>query len=188
MPLFFHFNSKFKAIELSDLICLIGINPRFESSMLNLRIRKHFVNKEVFVGYFGPFMDITYPAMQFGNSSATFLKVVEGLHFVCKMLRHAIKPLIILGSSVGLRNDGKSLQNIYQFLGKKAYLNLKSYIGLNLLHANVSQIQTSELGMCVASRSFLNKLSLINFSLANSRTLCFLNQVDKFVAPTIFLK
>ena len=40
------FNSSIKGIEESDLILLIGTNPRHEATMLNARIRKTFVQKK----------------------------------------------------------------------------------------------------------------------------------------------
>jgi len=40
------FNSSINGIEQSDLILLIGTNPRHEASMLNARIRKHLFKKK----------------------------------------------------------------------------------------------------------------------------------------------
>ena len=40
------FNSSIKGIEESDLILLIGTNPRHEATMLNARIRKVFAQKK----------------------------------------------------------------------------------------------------------------------------------------------
>ena len=41
------FNSSIKGIEESDIILLIGTNPRHEATMLNARIRKTFVQKNI---------------------------------------------------------------------------------------------------------------------------------------------
>ncbi len=41
------FNSSIQGIEDSDLILLIGTNPRLEATMLNARIRKTYVNKKI---------------------------------------------------------------------------------------------------------------------------------------------
>ena len=41
------FNSSIKGIENSDLILLIGTNPRHEATILNARIRKAFVKKSI---------------------------------------------------------------------------------------------------------------------------------------------
>ncbi len=41
------FNSTINGIEESDLILLIGTNPRFEATMLNARIRKAYLNNKL---------------------------------------------------------------------------------------------------------------------------------------------
>ena len=40
------FNSSIKGIEQSDLILLVGTNPRTEATMLNAKIRKVYVQNE----------------------------------------------------------------------------------------------------------------------------------------------
>ena len=39
------FNSSINGIEESDLIFLIGTNPRYEATILNARIRKSYLSK-----------------------------------------------------------------------------------------------------------------------------------------------
>ena len=39
------FNSSINGIEKSDLILLVGCNPRHEATILNARIRKAFIKK-----------------------------------------------------------------------------------------------------------------------------------------------
>ena len=41
------FNSKISGIEDADLIFLIGTNPRYEATILNSRIRKTYINKNI---------------------------------------------------------------------------------------------------------------------------------------------
>ena len=41
------FNSSIQGIEDSDLILLIGTNPRLEATMLNARIRKTFIKNNI---------------------------------------------------------------------------------------------------------------------------------------------
>ena len=41
------FNSSINGIEDSDLILLVGANPRHEATMLNARIRKTFIQKNI---------------------------------------------------------------------------------------------------------------------------------------------
>ena len=60
LPLFYQFNSNFYSIEKSDLILLVYTNPRIESSMLNLKIRKQVFNKDILIANIGVFNDLNY--------------------------------------------------------------------------------------------------------------------------------
>lgn len=161
LPLFYHFNSSLHCVENSDLIVLVGVNPRLEGSMLNMRIRKQFFNTDILVGYFGSFNSFTYPVSHLGTSTKHFINFVEGKHSFCKKLRNSKKPLIILGSEIGLRIDSKVLQNLNRFLSLKIYLHLKNFLGLNILHQNLSQIHLCDLGLNPTAKSFVF-LSLLN--------------------------
>ena len=54
------FNSSIKGIEESDLILLIGTNPRHEATMLNARIRKNLFKKIFQFFSIGNPGDLTY--------------------------------------------------------------------------------------------------------------------------------
>ena len=54
------FNSSINGIEESDLILLIGTNPRLEATMVNARIRKAFSEKGVQIYSIGNPGDLTY--------------------------------------------------------------------------------------------------------------------------------
>ena len=55
------FNSKITGIEESDLIILIGTNPRYEATILNSRIRKAYLNNNTDIFSIGNVGDLTYP-------------------------------------------------------------------------------------------------------------------------------
>mgnify|MGYP003304116417 CR=1 FL=1 len=54
------FNSSIRGIEESDLILLVGTNPRHEATMLNARIRKVFAQKKTPIFSIGNPGDLTY--------------------------------------------------------------------------------------------------------------------------------
>ena len=62
------FNSSIAGIEESDLILLVGTNPRHEATILNARIRKTFVQKSV------PNYSLKIFDASLGNDSPTFLR------------------------------------------------------------------------------------------------------------------
>lgn len=159
LPIFYQFNSYFKEIERCDLLFLIYTNPRFDSSMLNIKIRKQYFNKEISIFYLGTFQEFTYPIVHLGQSLKVLCKILEGKHFFSKKIRSAKLPLVIIGSEIGYHTDGKIIQNLLVFLAKKSYLFLNTFIGLNFLHQFISQSNFCDLGITLNS---FNKLYQMN--------------------------
>ena len=202
-PGFYQYNSLLKNVEESDLILLIGINPRIEASMLNLKLRKHFFNKNVSINLIGTYVDLTYPVIHLGNSIKTLINIVEGKNSFCKQLRKAKNPLIIVGSEFALRLDAGLIQNLIRFLTKKSILLLKNQIGLNFVHSNITQAHFCELGISLnsKSKSFLiakknkniskndliiaNNISDISTKIHNNNFFCSLN-THRFENDSLF--
>ena len=44
----------------SDVVLFVGVNPRLEATLLNTRIRKKYLRKEVVIGSIGAPIDTTY--------------------------------------------------------------------------------------------------------------------------------
>lgn len=159
LPYFYQFNTSFKEIENCDFIFLLNTNPRFESSMLNLKIRKQYLSKEILICAIGPYQEFNYPTIHLGSNFKNFLKIAQGKNKIIQQLKSAKKPLFILGSEIGYRKDSQGIQQLINFVIKKSYLFLKSHKGLNILHSNLLENQSLELGISLNSTSFLNLLS-----------------------------
>jgi len=176
----YQFNSLIKNINQSDLIFLIGTNPRWDSLMLNLRIRKHFLTKEVFIGYLGNIVNLTYPVLHLGISLKNLKLICEGRHLFCQKLRQSKKPFLIFGSDIGFRIESMAIQLLFKFLGKKLFLNLKNTCDLNFLHSNITTMHFCFLGINLNVKSYLycnqkydlflykNNKFLQNFALKNN--------------------
>ena len=93
------FNSTINGIEESDLIFLIGSNPRFEATILNARIRKSFVNNNTKIISSNDVGDLTYPYKHLDGQTQTLVEIFEGLNDISKEILNSKKPLIILGES-----------------------------------------------------------------------------------------
>ena len=181
LPSFYQFNSKFKSVENRDLIFLVGTNVRYESSMLNLKIRKQFFDKEVAVYSVGNFINQTYPVIHLGNSPKILCQIAEGSHSFCKILRKAKNPLVIIGSEIGFRKDSKALQGVIRFIAKKTFLNLRNFVGLNVNHYSISLMHFCDLGLNLNANSslyFLNLYKTLNFKNIN----VFANNVENDLA------
>ena len=71
------FNSSIKGIDETDLILLIGTNPRLEATMLNARIRKAFAQRRVPVYSIGDPGNLTYDYIKIGNTTDDIRKVLN---------------------------------------------------------------------------------------------------------------
>ena len=65
------FNSTINGIEESDLIFLVGSNPRFEATILNARIRKSFVNNNTKIISLNDVGNLTYPYKYLDSQTKT---------------------------------------------------------------------------------------------------------------------
>ena len=70
------FNSSINGIEESDLILLIGTNPRLEATMVNARIRKAFSEQGVQIYSIGNPGDLTYKYNIIGDKTDDIKNIV----------------------------------------------------------------------------------------------------------------
>ena len=71
------FNSSINGIEESDLILLIGTNPRHEATILNARIRKAFVQKKIPIYSIGDPGNLTYDYKIIGNKTDDIKQIIN---------------------------------------------------------------------------------------------------------------
>ncbi|MBV8458492.1 MAG: molybdopterin-dependent oxidoreductase, partial [Acetobacteraceae bacterium] len=100
------FNAGIRGIDQADLILLVGTNPRWESPVLNARIRKRTLSGRCTVASIGPATDLTYPVERLGAGAATLRDLAEGRHSFADKLKAASQPLIIVGMGALARDDG----------------------------------------------------------------------------------
>ncbi len=134
------FNSSISGIEDSDLILLIGTNPRHEATILNARIRKAFVQKKVPIFSIGDPGDLTYDYEIIGNRTDEIKKIINNEHEFTKKLLSAKKPIIIIGESALELKSGKYIfEKLKSFLIKKDLIN-ENWNSLNILTQNASTV------------------------------------------------
>ncbi len=139
------FNSSINGIEESDLIFLIGTNPRYEATILNARIRKSFVNNNTKIISLNDIDDLTYPYQSLDGQTQTLKDILENKHEISNVLKNSKKPLIILGESFF---DLKSSQNIFYLI--KNYINnnfkfVEEWNPLNILSTDASTVGNIDL-------------------------------------------
>ena len=134
------FNSSINGIEKSDLILLVGCNPRHEATILNARIRKAIKNNKTPIFSIGNLGDQTYDCKIIGDNTQTIKDIIEEKHEFNKVFNDAKKPLIILGeSALELESGGYIFEEFKNFLYQKKLINEK-WNALNILIQNASTV------------------------------------------------
>ena len=141
------FNSKINGIEESDLILLVGTNPRLEATILNSRIRKNYLKNKTEIFSIGSIGDQTYPYKILENSTQTIKDICENNHEISKKISEATKPLIIIGQSALKMKSGKYIyKKLKDFLEKEKKIN-ESWNSFNILSKNASTVGSYDLDL-----------------------------------------
>ena len=72
-------NNSIRELEKSDLIFLIGTNPRIDAPLVNLRLRKNVLH-DGYIITFGQFIPLLYNSMNLGSRVNNLLSIIEGKH------------------------------------------------------------------------------------------------------------
>ena len=141
------FNSKIKCIEESDLIILIGTNPRFEATILNARIRKAYVKNKTEIFSLNNVGDLTYPYKLINGDTETIKNISEDNHELSEKIKKANKPLIIFGQSyLLLKSSVYTLELLKSFLSKNNKIS-NEWNALNLISNDASTVGSIDLGI-----------------------------------------
>jgi NADH-quinone oxidoreductase chain G len=144
---FYLFNSNFKNLENADICLLLGVNPRIEGAILNLRLRKRYLAGNFKIASFGSYFDMSIPTYNLGSTFSALLKFVEGKHVFSKYFAKAKKPIIIIGQSLLEVLGEKELYSILKTLIKNTACLNKGWCGINILNNKASDSGKYEIGV-----------------------------------------
>ena len=141
------FNSSIKGIEESDLILLVGTNPRHEATMLNARIRKVFAQKRIPIYSIGNPGDLTYNYSIIGHKTDDIKKIFNNETEFSKKLLSSKKPIIIIGeSALELKSGEYIIEGFKNFLRKNNFIN-NDWNAFNFLPQNASTVGLLDLNI-----------------------------------------
>jgi len=131
-----------------DFILMVGVNPRYEGTLLNARIRKRLKKGHCNVVSFGAPISTTYPVISAGTSAHSFMNFVEGRSPFCTAFRKAKHPIVLVGPSLFLRADGNSFFSMLQTLiNVVPNLVTNKWNGLNYLQPQANSFGVMEQGV-----------------------------------------
>ena len=159
------FNTSINGIEDSDLIFLIGTNPRYEATILNARIRKSYVNNNTKIISLNDLGDLTYEYKSLDGQTQTLKDIFNDNHEISKLIKDSKTPTIILGESILRSNSSKYLFNIIkEFLNKNGKLN-KDWNSLNILSSDASTVGSLDIRLINENKNLLEDLKNNKFEI-----------------------
>jgi len=130
------FNTSIAGIDESDLILLVGANPRLEATIINSRIRKNFINKRTEIFTIGDPGEQTYKIISLGDNLKVLKDIENNNSIFSEKIKTSQKPMIVIGESVLNSKQGRFvLETSKSILKKNNSLN-----GLNILHQSAASV------------------------------------------------
>lgn len=146
-------------LSASSLCLLIGTNPRYESSYLNLKLRQRYLKGNFKLLTIGSLVDLTFPVSFLGSDVLTLKNISEGNHSFCKDIISSKNPMFIINSETFKHSNMQNFLSTLKVLKYSNTLN-KVWYGSNVLNSSLP-----ETGFYAFSRfSFLTFKDLLSFS------------------------
>ena len=161
----YKFNKGLLSIKNVDLCLLIGTNPRYEGSLLNVHLRKKMLDGNFKVASIGTPLNLTYPVEHLGLGTKVLKQLfVDQTHPFINELKNAQNPLIIVGSSILKRKDSKALISLLNKTWNRNTFYCSSYKNnkdINFLNNESNQFGALELGLTSVSSNMLNEAEIL---------------------------
>ncbi|MET0154594.1 MAG: NADH-quinone oxidoreductase subunit NuoG [Rickettsiales bacterium] len=126
-------------MEKADFVLLVGCNPRVEAPILNVRLRKAWLNGAT-VAVVGERFEANYAAEFLGDNPFTLDHIAAGNHALSVALTKAKRPLIILGSSALKRDDVSVIENKCVAIVNRCESAEESFKRVNVLYDNAARV------------------------------------------------
>jgi NADH-quinone oxidoreductase subunit G len=141
------FNSGIRGIDQADAILLVGSNPRWESPVLNARIRKRYLSGRCAIAGIGPAVDLTYPVERLGAGPTSLRDLAAGKIGFLDKLTAARFPLIVVGMGALTREDGGAVLAMARGLAEKLSAVRADWNGFAVLHTTAARVGGLDLGL-----------------------------------------
>ena len=146
-------------LSASSLCLLIGVNPRYEGSYLNLKLRQRYLRGNFRLLSLGSLVDLTFPVSFLGSNISILKSIVEGNHSFCTDIAKAENPMFITNTETFKHSQMQKFLNSFKILKYSNTLN-NIWDGFNVLNSSLP-----EAGFNTLSRfSFLTLKDLTSFS------------------------
>jgi hypothetical protein len=131
-------------LKSSTLCLLIANNPRYEGYPLNLDLRQRYLKGNFKCFVLGSLIDLTFPTTFVGTNLKVLKDVAEGNSLICQDFKNATNPLLIFGSELYKRTNGKNIVEMFKIF-KYANIFNQTWNGINVLNPSLSDVGTQSI-------------------------------------------
>lgn len=134
-------------LEKSDICFLLGVNPRYEGAVLNIRIRAQYLKGNYSIVHFGSPYKANISTNFLGISLTELFNIFEGRSPLQSIISSAKQPYFILGDALTKRMDFNLIStHFYHLNSNSKVLSLSSKINTqNSLFQNIRKFQMQDL-------------------------------------------
>lgn len=104
-------NSRVSGIDETDMLILVGCNPKSENPVLNARIKKAVSVNGLEVYVIGSAPNLPYNYIHLGNSTDSLKSLADGSHPFSSKLKEADLPMLMVSSLTLERSDAPAIMN-----------------------------------------------------------------------------
>lgn len=155
-------------ISMSNTCLLVGINPRYEGSKLNLRLRSRYLKGNFNIIQIGSLLNLTFFNTNITSNTNILKSLIEGNNLFCQEFVNSSNPVLISNLEIFKREDSFCLTNMLKLLIKhiNLFAHSESQNRLNILNTTLND---------VGFVNFNNLKSISNKDFKNSTGIYFIN-------------
>ena len=147
------FNSKINGLDETDCILIVGSNVREEAPIINSRIRKQTISRNITVASIGEDYEMTYQYDHLGNDLNILEEILSEKNTFSKKLLNAKKPMLIIGQAILNRDDSLKIFSILEQIIDKFGISSNGWNGVNTLQISASRVGALDMGLYQKTKS-----------------------------------
>ena len=133
----------FVTLTSSDTCVLLGTNPRYESTYLNLKLKKRYAMGRFQVFSINSRMDLTFPCINLGSNLEKLKHIVGGNASSCNNFKKSSNLITILNTETYAREDSFAIKNLIKVFDSVLLSNNPGMF--NLLSTSLNSVGVSNL-------------------------------------------
>jgi len=152
----------------SDTCILLGVNPRYEGSKLNLKLKSRYLKGNFKTIAIGSLFNLTFSNITLSSNIQILKSLVEGNNLFCQEFVNSSNPVLISSAEIFKREDIYGISNMVKSLTK--HINLYSQ-GTDQCRLNILNSTLNDAGFA----NFNDFKAIKNKDFRNSAGIYFIN-------------